>query len=374
MKRPAPILPYFALCLATVMTGILLSACSGTDGPLPGEQFSPYNRLVKNYTNLVNVRYVGEEVYVSGPGRDLIQTETDHRHPARLTIRSEADGMAFFVYGKTGNGQLKIYSSRPYALYLNNATIKSSEGAAIDSQCDETCYLVLCNNSKNALTDSLEYPIRYDAAGMIEENNACLYTRGRLVFDGTGTLDITSSAASRFEPALDDSLYIHGINALGGIETPYDVKINISATGGDALHAEDSTVHLHKGTLNLAAARHGICNTAGDIVIEGGNLYGTAGYGKFISAPAEHGLTIENGICFGASTQASDLLPETRQYIWQATADTLEIHADIPLDAYVGHTKIATLTPRSNTTIKNPYLLISSLALTAEDEVTFQWQ
>lgn len=358
--------------LTILVAGLLLSACGETDGPLPGEQFSPYNRLVKNYTNLVNIQYKGEEVYVFGPGKDFITTETDNDHPARLILRSEAEGMAFFVYGKTLDGQLKIYSSHSYALYLNNAIISSSEGAVIDSQCDEPCFLVLCNNSKNELTDSPEYPIHYDTEGMIEENNACVYTRGRLIFDGTGTLNILSSGSARFESALNDTLYIHGINALGGIEAPYDVKLNVLATGGDALHAEDSTVHILKGTFTLTAARHGICNTAGNVLIEGGNLSGTASYGKFISTPANHGLTIDEGVCFGASAQASDLLKETRQYIWQAQNDTIKIEADTTINAYIGRTKIASLTPQSSIPLKNPYLLLSSSALTPENEITFR--
>lgn len=373
MKKTAPLRLLPITLWATFTLCTLLCSCGETDGPLPGEQFSPYNRLVKSYTNLVNIQYAGEEVFVFGPGRDFITTETDHEHPARLTIRSEADGMAFFVYGKTRNGQLKIYSSRSYALYLNNAIIGSSEGAVIDSQCDEPCYLVLCNNSTNVLTDSPEYPLHYDTEGMLEENNACFYTRGRLIFDGTGTLNITSSASARFEPVLNDTLHIHGINALGGIETPYDVKINISATGGDALHAEDSTVHFLKGTLSLTAARHGICNTAGNIIMEGGNLSGTASYGKFIATPTGHGLTIDDGLCFGASAQASDLLTETRQYLWQAQNDTVKIKADTTVNAYIGRTKIAALTPRSDISIKNPYLLLSSPAFTPEDEITFRW-
>lgn len=372
MKSPAALLPLLTALLMTVAAGNLLSACGETDGPLPGEQFSPYNRLVKSYTNLVNIRYAGEEVYVSGPGKDFITAETDSDRPARLTIRSEADGIAFFVYGKTLDGQLKIYSTRSYALYLNNAVISSSEGAVIDSQCDETCYLVLCNNSKNVLSDSPEYPIHYDAEGMIEENNACFYTRGRLIFDGTGTLNIESSGTARFEPMIGDTMYIHGISASGGIETPYDVKLNISAAGGDALHAEDSTVYLVKGTFNLTAARHAICNTAGNVIIEEGTLYGTASYGKFISAPAGHGLAVEEGLCFGASAQASDLYPASRQYLWQYRTDTVRLQPDAAISAYIGRTKIATLTPLSADIPENPYLLLSSPALKEGDEVTFQ--
>lgn len=360
------------ILIAIVAVGVLIGgwcACGETDGPMPGEQFSPYNRLVLNFTQLVEVRYADGAATIGGPGAAFVTAETEADNAARLTLHSEADGIAYFVYGRADDGQLRIRSERPFALYLNNATLHSTEGPVIDCRSDEACYLVLCDGSTNNLSDSTEYPIRYDDDGMMEEDNACLYARGRLYFDGKGTLNVTSIGTPRYETLLGDTLRIHGISAIGGIESTQEAKINVTATGGDALHAEDSTVLLSLGTFTLSAGGSGICNTAGPVIIAAATLQGTASGGSFVAAPSGTGLSVATGSCFAAAT-APSALAASEQAIWQAQADSIIIQADSIITAYVGNQRIASLTPQPVADIAAPWILLSTPSLIAGDTVT----
>jgi hypothetical protein len=356
-----------------------LTACGETDGPAAGEQFTPLNRLVRDYKHLVSINYSGTSVSVSGEGASMVSITTDADNSARLSIESDARGIAYFVTGKSTDGCLHIESTQPYALYMNNLTLSSSQGPAVDSQCDEAVYLVLCNKSTNTLSDADNYPLHYTAEGMLAEDNGCFYTRGALIFTGEGTLTVQSNASARYEATLGDTLRIHGINALGGIESAYGITLNVTATGGDGLHVEDSNIHFSLGSYTIAGARHGLCNLAGDVLQEGGTLSGTAGLSSYIYTPMGHGYQLLSGTCFAAAATPTTVLEtptqegvalDQQQIVWQAQVDSLTLVADSTITAYAGATKIATLTVAPFIHLASPFVLVSSEQVTKESKVS----
>jgi hypothetical protein len=351
------------------MLGLALTACGETDGPLSGEQFSPYNRLVRDYKHLVSISYSGSSVRVDGPGLELVQVARDG---ARVTIQSSAKGVAYFVSGKSDDGQLRIESSQPYALYFNGLSLCSTQGPAVDSRCSANTYLVLCDKSTNTLSDQ----------GAYDAPSACFYAEGRLILDGTGALTVTSTAEARYDAALGDTLRVHGITALRGVETPYAVKLDVTAPGGDGLYAADSTLDLGVGTYTLTAARHGLNALSGDVTLAGGSLYGTSVGGSFISTPSGRGLAVASGTCLVASTEATsvrrslddeDIYPA--QVCWQQRVDSIAFTPDTTTTvyAYVEGGQAAQLTARPVAPLTSPYILLSTASLTSWAEVQIRY-
>jgi hypothetical protein len=360
-------------CKPLSLLGLLLlsvvafTACEGeTDGPAAGEQFTPYNRLVREYKHLVTITYAGTSVQVSGAGADLVRVTRDAASPARLTVQSSAKGIAYFVSGKSDDGQLRIESTLPYALYLNGLTLRSTSGPALYSPTAVDSYVVLCTKSKNTLSDS----------GVYADSSACVYLGGRIIFDGDGTLTINSEAAARTEAG--DTLCVHGLTARGGISAPYAVTLNVTAPGGDGIHTADSTLEVGASTYTVQAARHGLCSLAGNVTLDGGALYGTAATGRFVSAPAGRGLAISSGTCLAASAQSSPVLEALdedyvfmAQDFWQQRVDTLTLLADTTrtVTAYINNTKAAQLSARPVSTLSAPYCLLSTATLSSMAEV-----
>jgi hypothetical protein len=376
----------FSLTLAPL--GALCTACGETDGAAAGEQFSPYNRLVRDYKHPVILTFNGDGVRVTGEGADLVQiAQTDASRPARLTISSTARGIAYFVSGKSSDAQLRIESSQPCAIYLNNATLSSTEGPVVESTEAQNLYVVLCKSSTNTLTDSGHYPL---SAGSLSEagarfgsslgagettvevpGTACFYTAGRLIFDGEGTLKVRSVATPRYEAALGDTLRIHALTAACGLETPYAVTVSLTATGGDGIHAADSTLQLGSGAYTIAAQRHAISSAVGNVSMDGGSLYATANTGSLCSTPAERGFIIASGTCMAAAAQTTNLLLAVdedeiipAQTSWQARVDSLAVEPGVTYKALVDGANAASLTADSTTAITNPYFLISVPSLT----------
>jgi hypothetical protein len=357
-------LRHLGLLLLSVLA---FTACEGeTDGPAAGEQFTPYNRLVRDYKHLVTITFIGQSVQVSGAGSELVEVKRDAATPARITIQSLAKGIAYFVSGKSDDGQLCIESTYPYALYLNGLTLRSTSGSALASTGTADAYVVLCTKSENTLSDS----------GVYADSSACMYLGGRLIFDGEGTLTITSQAEARY--AAGDTLRVHGLVARGGISAPYPVTLNVTAPGGDGIHTADSTLEVGASTYTVQAARHALCSLAGNVTLDGGSLYGMAASGCFVSTPSGHGLAVSSGTCLAAGALPSSVLATLddeavflAQDSWQQLVDSLPLHADTTLTvtAYVNNAKAVQYSVRPLATLSAPYFLLSTATLSSMAEV-----
>jgi hypothetical protein len=312
--------------------GLVLASCEGeTDGPLAGDQFTPYNRLVRDYKQLVTITFAGESVKVGGAAADQVQVTRDSATPARLTISSSARGIAYFVSGKSDDCQLRIESTQPYALYLNGVTLSSSQGPVIESTGAENAYVVLCTKSTNTLSDS----------GVSDTTSACLSFGGCLIFNGTGALGVT-------------------------------------APGGDGIYAAGGAVELGSGAYTINAARYGLSSGVGNVTLEGGTLYGTAATGAFVHTPAGRGLAIASGTCLAASAEASEVLLALdddeifpAQTSWQQRVDSLAFSPDTTrtLSATVEAASAASCSVRPVAQLANPYILLSVASLTSWSEV-----
>lgn len=179
-----------------------------------------------------------------------------------VTIQAsdEAQNVCYKLSGVTGNGSLKISSAKKFTLLLNNITITNPSGPAINIQCRKTTTITMLNGTVNTLTDGAIYnDTIINESGMIEEQDAALFSEGPLIFQGNGVLVINGRGSGKHGLCSDDFIQING------------GEIAINSATKDGIHANDG-ITITKGSLKVTAVGDAIDGGNGCIAIAGGDL------------------------------------------------------------------------------------------------------
>lgn len=169
-------------------------------------------------------------------------------HNADVTIRSShSDEIEYELSGESGDGLLKIYSEKKFQLTLKGLSLTNQRGAAINSQTGKKFTFKNQKGYVNTLADGAVYSLTPDD----EDEKACLFSEGQIVFSGAGTLNISSQ--KKHAIASDDYLYLDNGT----------IHITGAGDGKAGLHANDSII--------LAGAAVDI-TVAGDSVYEDGDV------------------------------------------------------------------------------------------------------
>ena len=154
---------------------LLLPSCSDWNTDTLGSSFTPANSVVRVYNNLVFVEYTAEKPRVWGPASDDISYTNEGNH---LSIQSDAQNVAYFVYGyaasdtlNVSESSLSIQSKASYALYLEGVSLRSQDRPVFQSPGNDECHIVLSTNSVNHLYGAVK-------------------VGGNMSLSGTGTLTI----------------------------------------------------------------------------------------------------------------------------------------------------------------------------------------
>lgn len=168
-------------------------------------------------------------------------TVTDGKH---ITAdHGKTQGICYVVSGTTADGSLTISGSADYEVNLNNANITNSQSTALNLDGKGGAYIVLTGSNK--LTD-----------GTVEDHKSALYGKGKLLFSGSGSLDIQG----QYNNGIQSKSYVlfeKGINV-------YVNAANHGIKGSDAI--------INGGIINVETAGLGAkgINCDEDIVINGG--------------------------------------------------------------------------------------------------------
>ncbi|MCD8202546.1 MAG: carbohydrate-binding domain-containing protein, partial [Prevotella sp.] len=194
---------------------------------------------------------------------------------ADVTVNSTAKSVEYVLSGSTTNGSFKIYSDNKIKLTLNGLSLTSAKGAAINIQSGKSVYVESVTGTENTLTDAAIY---MNNVG-VEDQKACLFSEGQLLFSGSGTLTVQGN--SRHGICSDDYVYIHS-----------GTNINIASAASDAIHANQKVI-IAGGMLEMTPSSDGIECEDGNIDIRGGlvkaNITGEAS--KAIKAGTEVNIT-----------------------------------------------------------------------------------
>jgi len=241
---------------------------------------------------------------LSGSGVSIVQTGSD------IVITSTVSQVEYQLSGTTTNGSVKIYSTNKFELNLNNVSITSSSGPAINIQTSKTAYVVIADGTTNTLVDAVTYPTS------TEDQKGTLCSVGQIVFSGTGNLTVTGNN----KHAIVSDQYIRvrsgNITVTGAVKDAMHSSDYFIVDGGtlnltasdDGIECDEGYIIINDGTFNINSVSHGITASydSGDktivpyFTINGGTIKATVSAGEGIQC--KNVLTINNGNITTTST------------------------------------------------------------------------
>lgn len=185
-----------------------------------------------------------------------------------IVINSARSKVAYRVTGKCSNGSLKIYSEKKFQIMMQNLSLTNPTGPAINIQSGKTVYFTLLNGTTNTLCDGATYNAPVIAAdGNEEDQKGTLFSEGQLIFNGEGTLNVTSLGGHGI--CSDDYIRIRSGN------------INIVNAAKDGFRTKDKFIVGRTTTaspsITINATNNGIDCSEGTLTIEAGKLDITSG-------------------------------------------------------------------------------------------------
>lgn len=218
---------------------------------------------------------------------------------ADVVVNSTIKNVHITVSGTTTDGFLKIYSDKKFELELAGANITNPDGAALNIQSGKRGYIVLADGTTNTLTDGTSYSDATDS----EDMKATLFSEGKLLFSGTGTLSVYANCKAGIRS--DDYIAFRPGN-----------NIYVKATAGNGVKANDG-IYIKGGVLNVetSAAASKAFSSDGVIEISGGRTTAiTTGTGAYDSDEkdvsgcagfkADSTILISGGTVYAKSTGA----------------------------------------------------------------------
>ena len=156
-------------------------------------------------------------------------------------------GICYVVSGTTTNGSLTVLGDKKYAVKLNGVNITNPDSAALNLLSSKRAYIILADGTTNTLTD-----------GTGGSHKGALYCKGKLLFNGSGSLSVTGNTNNGIHSA-DYIVFRKGNN------------IHVKSTANHGIKANDG-IFINGGILNVevsAAAAKGI-NSESHIIVNGG--------------------------------------------------------------------------------------------------------
>ena len=159
---------------------------------------------------------------------------------------ADVEGVCYMVTGSTANGSLTIKGNTDYELMLNGTEITNPASVAINLDSKMGAYIVLSGNNK--LTDG---------AGDDDSHKSALYSKGKMLFSGDGTLDIYG-------------VYNNGIHSKSYLVFDKGINLYIEAANHGIKASGD--IIINGGIINVSTAGAGAKGINGDenIIINGG--------------------------------------------------------------------------------------------------------
>lgn len=221
----------------------------------------------------IYIIYSGNTVTVTNPLATSGVTITTNGAGVTVVSTAGLSDITYHLSGSTLDGFFNISSDKRFNLSLENVSITSTTGAAINSVIDKK--MTVSINGTNYLKDC--------ANG---QQKAALYSKGQVFFYGSGTLTI--EGLTKHAISSGDYIEIYGGNIVvtsavsDGLHGDYirmhSGSVTVSGTTGDGLDGDTGFIEINGGTLNVTVATADTkavkCDST--LTINGGNITLTA--------------------------------------------------------------------------------------------------
>ena len=230
-------------------------------------------------TDIVETYYPDEEDEMASNGFktevciDMSNPEAKTENGVEVTVNGghvtanhgSEKNICYVVSGTTTNGSLTILGEKKYAVRLNGVSITNPDSAALNLLSGKRAFVILADGSTNTLAD-----------GTGGTQKGALYCKGKLLFNGSGALNVTGNTNN-------------GIHSADYIAFSKGNNIYVKSTANHGIKANDG-IYINGGILNVevsAAAAKGI-NCESNIIVNGGRTTVlTTGNGTYDSDDCE---------------------------------------------------------------------------------------
>ena len=158
-------------------------------------------------------------------------------------------GICYVLSGETSNGSFTVLGDKKYEVKLNGVSITNPDSAALNLLSGKRAYVVVADGTNNKLTDGTSSK---------NDHKGALYCKGKLLFNGSGTLEVYGN-------------YNNGIHSADYIVFRKGNNIYAKSTANHGIKANDG-IFINGGIINVettAAAAKGI-NCESHIIVNGG--------------------------------------------------------------------------------------------------------
>ncbi|MBR1499096.1 MAG: carbohydrate-binding domain-containing protein [Bacteroidaceae bacterium] len=157
--------------------------------------------------------------------------------------------VCYVLSGSTSNGSFTVVGEKKYEVRLEGVSITNPDSAALNLLCSKRAYIVLGEGTTNTLAD-----------GTTSQNahKGTLYCKGKLLFNGSGSLSVTAN-------------YNNGIHSADYIVFRTGNNVYVKSAANHGIKANDG-IYINGGILNVevsAAAAKGI-NCESHVCVNGG--------------------------------------------------------------------------------------------------------
>ncbi len=251
------------------------SGFTDTETVVTNSSNDEYDDYVENSTfgSKVTIAYSGTSATVSNSVTGVTVT-TDGGH---VTVNSVVSGVEYVLSGSTTNGSLKVYSENKFKVTLNGVSITSGEGAAINIQSSKRAFIEIADGTTNTLTDASSYTNTVTD----EDQKACIFSEGQIIFNGSGSLTVYGN-------------YKHGICSDEYVRLRGGNNITIASAVKDGIHANEEII-IGGGLLKMTVSGDGLDCEEGSIDIRGGLVKAEISGDASKAVKAETDITISGG-------------------------------------------------------------------------------
>lgn len=174
-------------------------------------------------------------------------------------------GICYVVSGSTSNGSLTVLGEKKYEVILNGVSIHNPDSAALNLLSSKRAFVYVTDGTTNQLSD-----------GTDGSHKGALYAKGKLMFNGSGTLKVEGRTNN-------------GIHSADYIVFNKGNHITVTTTENHGIKANDG-IFINGGLLNVEVSGAGAkgLNSESHIIINGGRTTViTTGKGSYDSETNE---------------------------------------------------------------------------------------
>lgn len=294
-----------------------------TETIITDETIDESGDFIENYSPEKRVTITFSETGVTVIPNMVSGVTISVRDNTHVTVNSTIGKVQYIVKGKCSDGSIKFYSTKKFQLMLGGLDLTNNNGPAINIQTGKTIYFTIGAGTTNNLCDGATYAEPTVTGGKAEDQKGTLFAEGQMIFNGTGTLNITSLGGHGI--CSDDYLRIRSgkINILSAVKDGFHTndlfrvgrtaserpEISVSCEG-DAIDCGKGNVLIEAGilTLNSAGEAIKVSNEDADLTvnasatINGGliNIYTSEAKSSAIKCEGDY---VQNGGVVRAQTE-----------------------------------------------------------------------